>query len=41
MVRAYEATSAFSREKNCSLRQATFAIGIERVAAAVRMRGYI
>jgi glutamate dehydrogenase (NAD(P)+) len=41
MVRAYEATSTFSREKGCSLRQAAFAIGIERVAAAVRMRGYI
>lgn len=41
MVRAYEATSAFSREHGCSLRQAAFAIGIQRVAGAVRMRGYI
>ncbi|HET6663259.1 MAG TPA: Glu/Leu/Phe/Val dehydrogenase dimerization domain-containing protein [Acidimicrobiales bacterium] len=41
MVRAYEATSVFAREKDCSLRQAAFAIGIERVAHAVRMRGYI
>jgi glutamate dehydrogenase (NAD(P)+) len=41
MVRAYEATSAFSQEKGCTLRQAAFAIGIHRVAAAVRMRGYI
>jgi glutamate dehydrogenase (NAD(P)+) len=41
MVRAYGATSAFSREKGCSLRQAAFAIGIQRVAGAVRMRGYI
>jgi glutamate dehydrogenase (NAD(P)+) len=40
MVRAYDATSAFSREKGCSLRQAAFAIGIERVAAAVKLRGY-
>ena len=41
MVRAYEATSFFAKEKECSLRQAAFAIGIERVASAVRMRGYI
>jgi glutamate dehydrogenase (NAD(P)+) len=41
MVRAYEATSTFAKEKGCSLRQAAFAIGIDRVAAAVRMRGYI
>jgi glutamate dehydrogenase (NAD(P)+) len=41
MVRAYDATSTFSRERNCSLRQAAFAIGIQRVADAVRMRGYI
>jgi glutamate dehydrogenase (NAD(P)+) len=41
MVRAYEATSAFAKEKECSLRQAAFAIGIDRVAHAVRMRGYI
>jgi glutamate dehydrogenase (NAD(P)+) len=41
MVRAYAATSNFSRERDCTLRQAAFAIGIQRVAAAVRMRGYI
>jgi glutamate dehydrogenase (NAD(P)+) len=41
MVRAYTATSAFAQEKACTLRQAAFAIGIQRVAAAVRMRGYI
>ncbi len=41
MVRAYRATSAFARGRGCSLRQAAFAIGIERVAAAVRMRGYV
>jgi glutamate dehydrogenase (NAD(P)+) len=41
MVRAYEATSAFAKEKHCSMRQAAFAIGIRRVADAVRMRGYI
>jgi glutamate dehydrogenase (NAD(P)+) len=41
MVRAYDATSSFAKEKGCTLRQAAFAIGIHRVAAAVRMRGYI
>ena len=41
MVRAYEATSTFAKEKGCSFRQAAFAIGIQRVAGAVRMRGYI
>jgi glutamate dehydrogenase (NAD(P)+) len=41
MVRAYTATSTFSKEKGCTLRQAAFAIGVQRVAAAVRMRGYI
>jgi glutamate dehydrogenase (NAD(P)+) len=41
MVRAYEATSTFAAERGCSLRQAAFAIGIQRVAQAVRMRGYI
>jgi len=41
MVRAYAATSAFTKDKDCSLRQAAFAIGIQRVAAAVRMRGYV
>jgi glutamate dehydrogenase (NAD(P)+) len=41
MVRAYDATSAFTYEKACSMRQAAFAIGIRRVADAVRMRGYI
>ncbi|MBA2282557.1 MAG: glutamate dehydrogenase [Actinomycetota bacterium] len=41
MVRAYAATSAFAKAKECTLRQAAFAIGIERVATAVRLRGYI
>jgi hypothetical protein len=41
MTRAYENASAFSRERNCTLRQAGFAIGIERVAEAEHMRGYI
>jgi glutamate dehydrogenase (NAD(P)+) len=41
MVRAYDATSAFAADKDCSMRAAAFAIGIRRVADAVRMRGYI
>ena len=41
MVRAYEATSGFAKATDCSMRQAAFAIGIRRVADAVRMRGYI
>jgi glutamate dehydrogenase (NAD(P)+) len=41
MVRAYTDTSTFAREKRCTLRQAAFAIGIQRVASAARMRGYI
>jgi glutamate dehydrogenase (NAD(P)+) len=41
MTRAYEATAAFSAQKNCTLRQAAYAIGIERVATASRLRGYI
>ena len=41
MVRAYDATSAFAKATGCSMRQAAFAIGIRRVAEAVRMRGYI
>jgi len=41
MVRAYDATSAFARAQRCTLRQAAFAIGIQRVATAVRMRGYV
>jgi len=41
MVRAYEATSSFAKARGCTLRQAAFAIGIDRVAAAVRMRGYV
>jgi glutamate dehydrogenase (NAD(P)+) len=41
MVRAYDVTSSFTKEQACSMRQAAFAIGIRRVAEAVRMRGYI
>ena len=41
MTRAFETTAAFAEERKCNLRQAAFAIGIERVARAVRLRGYV
>ena len=41
MTRAYDSAALFAREHNCTLRQAGFAIGIQRVAEAERMRGYI
>jgi glutamate dehydrogenase (NAD(P)+) len=41
MTRAYDAASLFARDHNCTLRQAAFAIGIQRVADAERLRGYI
>ena len=39
--RAYVAVDAFATERQCTMREAAFAIGIERVAHASRMRGYI
>ena len=41
MQTAYTATSAMAESKGCTLRQGAFAIGIQRVAEAVRLRGYI
>jgi glutamate dehydrogenase (NAD(P)+) len=41
MQRAYDVTAAFVEEKQCTMREAAFAIGIQRVAQASRMRGYI
>ncbi|HVF76200.1 MAG TPA: Glu/Leu/Phe/Val dehydrogenase dimerization domain-containing protein [Acidimicrobiales bacterium] len=41
MTRAFDATAAFAEEHDCSLRKAAFAIGIERVARASRLRGYV
>jgi len=38
---AHGATAAFAESKGCTLREAAFAIGIERVANASRLRGYI
>jgi glutamate dehydrogenase (NAD(P)+) len=41
LARAYATTAALAEEKHCTMRQAAFAIGIQRVAAASRLRGYI
>jgi glutamate dehydrogenase (NAD(P)+) len=41
MQRAYDTTAAYMQQKHCTMRQAAFAIGIERVAQASRLRGYI
>ncbi|MDQ3168041.1 MAG: Glu/Leu/Phe/Val dehydrogenase [Chloroflexota bacterium] len=38
---AYTAVADLAEEKHCSLRAAAFAIGIQRVAAASRLRGYV
>jgi glutamate dehydrogenase (NAD(P)+) len=38
---AYAATADTAAELRCTLRQAAFAIGIRRVAQAVRLRGYV
>src|SRR5437588_7657078 len=41
MMRALDATLAFAETRDVSLRDAAFAIGIERVARASKMRGYV
>ena len=41
MQGAYRFTQAFADEHQVPLRQAAFAIGIRRVADAVRLRGYV
>ncbi len=41
MQGAYHFTQAFADEHQVPLRQAAYAIGIKRVAAAVRLRGYV
>jgi glutamate dehydrogenase (NAD(P)+) len=38
---AYDVTAAYAERNQCTLRQAAFAIGIERVAQASRQRGYV
>jgi glutamate dehydrogenase (NAD(P)+) len=41
MMRALDATLAFAQAREVSMRDAAFAIGIERVARASKMRGYV
>jgi glutamate dehydrogenase (NAD(P)+) len=41
MARAFAATVAFAEKRDVSMRQAAFALGIERVARAARLRGYV
>ena len=41
MVRAFDATAAFAEGRSVSMRKAAFAIGIDRVAKASRLRGYV
>ena len=41
MVRAFDATAAFAESRDVTLRDAAFAIGIERVARASKVRGYV
>jgi glutamate dehydrogenase (NAD(P)+) len=41
MVRAFAATIAFAEKREVTMRQAAFALGIERVARAARLRGYV
>ncbi|MGK2929008.1 MAG: Glu/Leu/Phe/Val family dehydrogenase [Acidimicrobiales bacterium] len=38
---AYRGTQEFADSNDCTLRQAAFAIGVRRVAATSRMRGYV
>ena len=41
MMRALDATLAFAEAREVCMRDAAFAIGIERVARASKMRGYV
>jgi len=41
MVRAFDATAAFAEGRSVTMRNAAFAIGIDRVAKAARLRGYV
>jgi glutamate dehydrogenase (NAD(P)+) len=41
MQGAYRFTQAFADDHGCTLRQAAYALGIQRVAAAAQLRGYI
>jgi glutamate dehydrogenase/leucine dehydrogenase len=41
MIKAFDVTVEFAENRDVSMRRAAFAIGIERVAKAARMRGYV
>lgn len=41
LCRAFDDTAVFAERHECTLRKAAFAIGIERVARAARLRGYV
>jgi glutamate dehydrogenase (NAD(P)+) len=41
MQRAFDSCASFAERREVSLRKASFAIGIERVARASRLRGYV
>ena len=41
MQRAFDLTEAFATEHRCSLRQAAFALAIQRVAHTAHLRGYV
>jgi glutamate dehydrogenase (NAD(P)+) len=41
MMRAFDAVANFAESRRVPMRQAAFAIGIERVARASKMRGYV
>jgi glutamate dehydrogenase (NAD(P)+) len=41
MGRAFAATVAFAEKREVSMRRAAFALGMERVARAARLRGYV
>jgi glutamate dehydrogenase (NAD(P)+) len=41
MQEAYEQTQAFADDRDCTLREAAYAIGVQRVADTSRLRGYV
>jgi glutamate dehydrogenase (NAD(P)+) len=41
MLRAFEATVLFAEKNQCTPRKAAFAIGMQRVARAAKLRGYV
>jgi len=41
MLRGFQATVQFAEEHDCTLRKAAFAIGMQRVARAAKLRGYV